>query len=76
MPVAEWAACVAALPALDAEERLARLEAAAWPWQRPADQRRTLRRLRAAAGFGPAETGAHSLTPIDGMAVRRTPAAP
>lgn len=73
MPVAEWAACVAALPALEAEERLSRLEAAAWPWRRPAEQRRTLRRLHAAAGFGPADDSAHSLGPVDGMALRHTP---
>ena len=73
MPVAEWAAHVAALEPLEAAEQLARIEAAAFPWQSRPEQRRTLRRLAVAAGetmpdLDPAADG------LEGMAVRRAPA--
>ncbi len=72
MPVAEWAAHVAALEVVEASEQLARIEAAAWPWRDPADQQRTLRRLAAAAGEATPEFDAAD--GLDGMAVRREPA--
>ena len=70
MPVAEWAAYVAALAPLEAADQLARIEAAAFPWQSPTEQRRTLRRLARAGGGGTDATG----DDIEGMAVRRAPA--
>ena len=72
MPVAEWAAHVAALEVVEAAEQLARVEAAAFPWQSPTEQRRTLRRL-ARAGGGGADADAPP-DDIEGMAVRRAPA--
>ena len=74
MPVAEWAAHVAALEVVEAADQLARIEAAAFPWQSRPEQRRTLRRLAVAAG----ETAPDLDTAADGlegMAVRREPAA-
>ncbi len=70
MPVAEWAAYVAALAPLEAADQLARIEAAAFPWQSRPEQRRTLRRLARAGGGGADATG----DDIEGMAVRRAPA--
>ena len=71
MPVAEWAAQVAALEVVEASEQLARIEAAAWPWRDPAEQRRTLRRLAVAAGETAPDLDAAD--GLDGMAVRREP---
>ena len=71
MPVAEWAAHVAALEVVEASEQLARIEAAAWPWRDPAEQRRTLRRLAVAAGEAAPDIDAAD--GLDGMAVRREP---
>ena len=67
MPVAEWAAHVAALAPLEAADQLARIEAAAFPWQSRPEQRRTLRRLARAGGGGTAGVA----DDIEGMAVRR-----
>lgn len=71
MPVAEWAAHVAALEVVEASEQLARIEAAAWPWRDPAEQQRTLRRLAVAAGEAAPDIDAAD--GLDGMAVRREP---
>ena len=71
MPVAEWAAHVAALEVVEASEQLNRIEAAAFPWQSPTEQRRTLRRLARAGGGG---ADADAPDDIEGMAVRRAPA--
>ena len=75
MPVAEWAAYVAALAPLEAADQLARIEAAAFPWQSPTEQRRTLRRLARAGGGAAADADADEPPDdIEGMAVRRAPA--
>ena len=73
MPVAEWAAYVAALAPLEAADQLARIEAAAFPWQSRPEQRRTLRRLARAGGGAPADAD-EPPDDIEGMAVRRAPA--
>ena len=73
MPVAEWAAHVAAIEPLEAADQLARIEAAAFPWQSRSEQRRTLRRLARAGGGAAADADA-AADDIEGMAVRRAPA--
>lgn len=72
MSVAEWACYVAALPALQAEAALRQAEVLTLPWQRPADQRRTLHRLQRAAGGSIEPTGPSPPTPIDGMPIHHT----
>ena len=72
MPVAEWAAHVAAIEPLEAADQLARIEAAAFPWQSRSEQRRTLRRLARAGGGAAADADA-AADDIEGMAVRREP---
>ena len=74
MPVAEWAAYVAALAPLEAADQLARIEAAAFPWQSPTEQRRTLRRLARAGGGAAGGCADAAADDIEGMAVRRAPA--
>ena len=71
MPVAEWAAHVAALEVVEASEQLNRVEAAAFPRQSPTEQRRTLRRLARAGGGADADAPPDD---IEGMAVRRASA--
>ncbi len=71
MPVAEWAAYVAALEVVEASEQLARIEAAAFPWQSLPEQQRTLRRLAVAAGETAPDLDAAA--DAEGMAVRREP---